>query len=58
MLTFIFLFAGVIVLAAAFVIANAAGKRKRSGMAGKSQVVAQQETGGGSAPTGRASGTD
>ena len=58
MITFILIFAVLILGAGAWLIASGANQRKRAGMSGNEHVVKQQETGGGSAPVGRASGAN
>lgn len=58
MITFILIFAFIILAAAAWLIANGANQRSRARMAGKEHVMKQQEQGGGSAPVGRASGAN
>ena len=57
MMTFILLFAGLIMAGAAWMIASGAGKRKRSRQAGTAEVHNEQE-GGGAPKTGRATGTN
>ena len=57
MITFILIFAGIIVLFAAWLIANGANQRKRARMAGESHVKSEQ-TGSGAPTVGRATGTN
>lgn len=57
MITFILIFAGLILAVAAWMIANGANQRKRSRMADDVHVQAQ-ETGAGSPTVGRATGAN
>jgi hypothetical protein len=57
MITFILIFAGIIVLFAAWLIANGANQRKRARMADTVHVQAQ-ETGSGAPTVGRATGAN
>lgn len=57
MITFILIFAGLIIAFAAWMIANGANQRKRARMADDVHVKSQ-ETGSGSPSVGRASGAN
>lgn len=57
MITFILIFAFLILAGAGWMIANGATKRKRSGQAGETHVQAEQ-TGSGAPTVGRATGTN
>lgn len=57
MITFILIFAGLILVGAAYFLATGATQRKRERMAGESHVVSQQ-TGAGAPTVGRASGNN
>ena len=55
MITFIWIFAAVVLATAAYFVAKGAGQRRRSGQSG--QAIAQsQEDGGGAPKAGRATG--
>ncbi len=57
MITFILIFAFIVMAGAAWVIANGANQRKRARQAGESHVQSQQ-TGSGAPTVGRATGTN
>ncbi len=57
MITFIWIFAAVIVLGFAYFVATSANQRNRSKQSGSS-VVKAEETGAGKPKVGRATGTD
>ncbi len=57
MITFLWIFAGLILAVGAFFVAYGANQRRRSGQAASSEVTAEQD-GGGTPKVGRASGAN